>query len=321
VPLTALKDSDRVLLVGVGGGGDVVGASALTDLLGELGTDWALGGVAWERSPIDPTPGPRSLAEIRGGRPCGSAAMLADGSTTTSDGIQFSESRMAAHLGKPILLLDITRGPRAVAEGLGEAARELGCDAIVLLDVGGDVLAHGDEAGLASPLCDAIMLAAGVFLARSGERQGEGPGGWSGQVIGAVYGPGCDGELTPEEVLERIGQLGAADALLGAWPLTPTACELVEAAAEVVPTEASLQAARCARGERGSVQIRSGRRTVELTALGGLTFFFDPLRAVMSGAPLATAVAPAASLEQAHQALTAMGVSTELDLERARARE
>ena len=41
----------------------------------------------------------------------------------------------------------------------------------------------------------------------------------------------------------------------------------------------------------------------------------------MSGAPLATAVAPAASLEQAHEALTAMGVSTELDLERARARE
>jgi hypothetical protein len=31
----------------------------------------------------------------------------------------------------------------------------------VLIDVGGDVLAQGHEPGLRSPLCDALMLAAG----------------------------------------------------------------------------------------------------------------------------------------------------------------
>lgn len=293
----------------MGGGGDVVGALAVTDLLNGLGTEWVLGGVAWERSPIDPRPGPRSLDEIRGGRPCGSAAVLTEGSTTSLDGVEFSESRMAAHLGRPVLLLDITGGPQALASGLEEAATELDCDAIVLLDVGGDVLSHGDEPGLASPLCDAIVLAAGLFLARSTE------------VIGAVYGPGCDGELTPDEVLQRITELQSGDALLGAWGLTPHACELVESAAEVVPTEASLNAVRCARGERGEVSIRGGRRTVELTPLGALTFFFDPVAAARSAVPLATAVSPAAGLEQAHDALAAMGVETELDLERARARE
>src|SRR4249919_1031356 len=189
----------------MGGGGDVVGTLGITDLLEGLNTEWVLGGVAWERSPIDPRPGPRSHAEIRGGRRCGSAAVLTEGATTTLDGVEFSESKMATHLAKPVLLLDITRGPQALATGLGEAAAELECDAVVLLDVGGDVLAHGDEAGLASPLCDAIVLAAGLFLARSNE------------VIGAVYGPGCDGELTPDEVLERITALQTADALLGAW--------------------------------------------------------------------------------------------------------
>jgi hypothetical protein len=293
----------------MGGGGDVVGALAVTDLLNGLGTEWVLGGVAWERSPIDPRPGPRSLAEIRGGRPCGSAAVLTEGSTTSLDGVEFSESRMAAHLGRPVLLLDITGGPQALASGLEEAATELDCDAITLLDVGGDVLSHGNEPGLASPLCDAIVLAAGLFLARSTE------------VIGAVYGPGCDGELTPDEVLQRITELQSGDALLGAWGLTPHACELVESAAEVVPTEASLNAVRCARGERGEVSIRGGRRTVELTPLGALTFFFDPVAAAKSAVPLATAVSPAAGLEQAHDALAAMGVETELDLERARARE
>jgi hypothetical protein len=305
----------------MGGGGDVVGALAVTSLLEELETEWVLGGVAWERSPIDPRPGPRSLSEIRGGRPCGSAAVLADGSTTSFDGIEFSEARMAGHLGKPTLLLDITGGPRSVALGLAEAAGELDCDAIVLLDVGGDVLAHGEEPGLASPLCDAIMLAAGLFLARGVDRPDGDRGEWSGDVIAAVFGPGCDGELTPNEVLERIRQLAAADALLGAWALTPAACELAEAAAERIPTEASLQAVRCARGERGTAPIRGGTRSVELTPLGALTFFFDPVAAARSAVPLATAVAPAASLEHAHEALLAMGVSTELDLERARARE
>jgi hypothetical protein len=303
----------------MGGGGDVVGALAVGDLLDRLGTDWVLGGVAWERSPIDPRPGPRSLEEIRGGRPCGSVAVLTEGGTTSLDGVEFSESKMATHLGKPVLLLDITRGPAALASGLAEAAEELGCDAIVLLDVGGDVLAHGGEPGLASPLCDAIVLAAGLFLARGAARTESTPEGWRGELLAAVYGPGCDGELTPDEVLERITELQSSDALLGAWGLTPEACDRVEAAARAVPTEASLMAVRCARGERGTVEIRSGRRTVELTPLGALTFFFDPLAAANSAVPLATAVSPTASLEEAHDALMGMGVRTELDLERARA--
>jgi hypothetical protein len=301
----------------MGGGGDVVGALGVSTLLDQLGTDWVLGGVAWERSPIDPRPGPRSLEEIRGGLSCGSAAVLTEGGTTSLDGVEFSESKMATHLGRPVLLLDITGGPAALATGLAEAASELGCDAVVLLDVGGDVLAHGDEPGLASPLCDAVVLAAGLILARSSER---GDAGWSGDLIAAVYGPGCDGELTPDEVLGRITELQSAGALLGAWALTPEAGDLVEAAAESVPTEASLMAVRCARGERGRVPIRGGRRTVELTSLGALTFFFDPPAAANSAIPLATAVLPAASLEQAHDALAAMGVRTELELERERAR-
>jgi hypothetical protein len=317
LPLSTLASAERTLLIGMGGGGDVVGALAVSTLLEDLGTDWVLGGVAWERSPIDPRPGPRSLEEIRGGRRCGSAAVLTEGGTTSLDGVEFSESRMAAHLGKAVLLLDITRGPATLATGIVEAARELGCDAVVLLDVGGDVLAHGGEPGLASPLCDAVVLAAGLILARSSQREDASGGG---DLIAAVYGPGCDGELTPGEVLERITELQTAGALLGAWGLTPDACDLVEAAAQAVPTEASLMAVRCARGERGTVEIRSGRRSVELTPLGALTFFFDPMAAANSAIPLATAVAPAASLEEAHDALMGMGVRTELDLERERAR-
>ena len=155
-----------------------------------------------------------------------------------------------------------------------------------MLDVGGDVLAHGDEPGLASPLCDAIVLAAGLILARSSER---------GEVIGAVYGPGCDGELTPDEVLERITALQSAGALLGAWGLTPRPASSSSRAAEVVPTEASLQAVRCARGERGTVSDprRQAERWSSPRSAGSPSSSI-PRRAASSAVPLATAVSPAA---------------------------
>lgn len=294
-------------MLGIGGGGDVVGALASARLCQSFGAEFRLGGVAWERFPIDPYPGPRSIDQIIGGKPLGPAAVLADEKTTTPDGVPFAESRMAAFICSPTVLLDITGGPGAVADAISGAAESLGCDLCVLLDVGGDVLAHGDEPGLASPLCDAIMLAAG---ARVAERL---------PTIAAVYGAGCDGELTPAEVLDRIAELGRAGALIGAWGLTPVVADQLEAAAATVPTEASLMGVRCARGETGPVEIRGGRRSVELTPVGALTFYFDPAAAVEHAAPLARAVAEADSLAGAQEALAALGVRTELDYERARA--
>ena len=288
-------------MLGIGGGGDVVGALAAARLCQSFGAEFRLGGVAWERFPIDPYPGPRSLEQIRGGTPLAETALLADQNTTTPEGVRFAESEMAAFLCSDTVLLDITRGP-------GAAAARLDCDLCVLVDVGGDVLAHGDEPGLASPLCDAVMLAAGAEVAKTIP------------AIGAVYGAGCDGELTPAEVLDRIAELARAGALLGAWGLTAAVAEQIEAAGRQVPTEASLVAVRCARGETGETQIRGGRRTVQLTPLGGLTFFFDPALALQRVAPLARAVAAAPSLDAAQEQLAAAGVRTELDLERARAR-
>jgi hypothetical protein len=295
-------------VLGIGGGGDVVGALAAARLCQSFGAEFRLGGVAWERFPIDPYPGPRSIEQIVGGKRLGPAAVLADESTATPDGAPFAESRMAGFICSDTVLLDITGGPGAVCEAIAGAAAALECDLCLMVDVGGDVLAHGDEPGLASPLCDAVMLAA---AARLSQRM---------PTIAGVYGAGCDGELTPDEVLERIGELARAGGLLGAWGLTAAVAEQIEAAARVVPTEASLMAVRCARGESGTAEIRGGRRTVELTPLGGLTFFFDPAVAVRETAALARAVAAAESLDAAQAALESIGVRTELDIERARAR-
>ena len=178
---------------------------------------------------------------------------------------------------------------------------------LVCVDVGGDVLAHGDEPGLASPLCDAVMLAAALRVAGHVE------------PLLAVIGPGCDGELTAIEVLERVAELARAGVWLGTWGLPPDVAAELDAAATLVPTEASLQVVRCARGEVGQARIRRGRRHVELGPVGALTFFLDPVGAPPEALPLARAVAETTSIEAGRAALAARGVNTELDYERDRA--
>ncbi len=286
----------------------MVGALAVARLCEALGTPFALGGIAWERIPIDPHPGPRPMADIRGGRRLGSAAVLAGPGTATPEGVEFSETRMAAHLGFETVLLDVSGGATGAADGIAAAVEELGCDLLVCVDVGGDVLARGDEEGLASPLCDAVMVAAAL---RAAPRV---------SALLAVIGPGCDGELSQAEVAGRVADLARAGAWLGAWGLTPEIAGELEAAAQVVPTEASLQVVRCARGEVGHAHIRRGRRRVELGPLGAITFVFD-LAAAAPELPLAAAVAGSASIEEGRSALAELGVRTELDYERARAGE
>ena len=135
-------------------------------------------------------------------------------------------------------------------------------------------------------------------------------------MLGGIFGIGCDGELTPSEVLERLAEVGAAGGLAGARGLTPVIAARLEEAVKVVPTEASAQAVRCFRGQIGPSAIRQGRRRVELSPAGALTFYFDPVAALGSAARLAAAVADARDLDHANEILHGLGVYTELDYER-----
>ncbi len=56
--------SSRALVIGVGGGGDVVGALAAARFLEFCGLEFVLGGLSWERFVFDPVPGPRMLSEV-----------------------------------------------------------------------------------------------------------------------------------------------------------------------------------------------------------------------------------------------------------------
>ena len=209
---------------------------------------------------------------------------------------------MAALLGPTTVLIDVTAGPPAPPRGSSRPARELGCDLVFLADIGGDVIAAGDEPGLASPLCDAVMIAA-----RAGDRRA---------ALLGVLGAGCDGELTPGRGPGADSGARAGGAWLGALgSARPRPTRSRRAAVAV--TEASLMVARCARGEIGETEIRGGSRTVELGPVAALCFLFDP------AAALAERRWPRRSRERridaASEALDALGIRTELDYERDRA--
>jgi hypothetical protein len=234
---------------------------------------------------------------------------MANSQSRTNTGVYFAESKMAAIHGKEVLLVDINGGVRGVVEGLEVAIKEFKADLLVGIDVGGDSLAQGSEPGLRSPLADSIMLGAIAALEKRGCR-----------TLWGVFGYGSDGELTVEEIEVALGKLAAAGGLLGAWSLTSKVAAEMEEVIKTVPTEASAIPVRCFRGAWGESKIRSGERTVRLTPLTALTFFISTMKLYETLSPLARAVGMSSSLEEANEALHAIHVKTELDLERARYR-
>ncbi len=300
-----IRASSRALVIGVGGGGDVVGALATARFLEFCGLEFVLGGLSWERSVYDPIPGPRKLDEVENVRVLHPYAWMANPKSQTNTGVPFAESRMAALQGREVLLVDINGGVKGVVDGLEVAMKELDTDLLVGLDVGGDSLAQGNEPGLRSPLADSIMLAAFAEMEKDGHR-----------VLWGVFGYGSDGELTVDEIEIALSKLAAAGGLLGAWSLTPKVAAELDTVIKTVRTEASAIPVRCFGGAWGETKIRTDQRSVKLTPLTVLTFFLSATKLFKTLARPAQAALKSLSLEHANNALHAAGIKTELDLER-----
>jgi len=300
-----IRASSRALVIGVGGGGDVAGALATARFLEFLGVPFILGGLSWERIVHDPVPGPRKLSEVKNVRVLHPHAWMANPQSQTDSGVAFAESRMAGVIGAEVLLIDISGGVRGVVDALEASMTQLEADLLVGIDVGGDSLAQGHEPGLRSPLADSIMLAGFAELEARGRR-----------ALWGVFGYGSDGELTADEIEAALSRLGSAGALLGGWSLTPKIAAELERVVKTVPTEASAVPLEGFRGAAGTRAIRDGGRSLKLTPLAALTFFMSPYKLYETLARPAQALCRSASLDEANDALHAIGIRTELDFER-----
>jgi len=297
-----VEESSYALVLGIGGGGDVVGTLPTSRYLRWLGIRTLVGGLTWERWVNDPEPGPRKMEEIIEIKRLSATVGLANARTRTTKGIRFTESVVAEVFKEETVLLDLNRGVQGAIDGMNEAIEQLGIDLFVGVDVGGDVLADGSEEGLHSMLADSMVLASMVNL-----------------KVPAVLGVlGCctDGELNFEEFNQQVARIAGYGGFLGARGLTPDDLKVLD---EVIPktkTEPSALAVKAARGLRGEIEIRGGYRKVLLTPMSAMTFYFDP-RVVfdrINGA--AKELMPTRSLDDAQGVLERLRMPSELTFER-----
>lgn len=223
------------LLIAAGGGGDPIG-TALVHAGRRAAADAVVLTYGWERPSVDPLPGPLAGHDFTG---LEHGTLPVPVITTDTQPVAPRGStlpRLAGHLPVQLALLDPHKGVEDLAGQIERTAHALGTDHISVVDMGGDILAHGDEPTLASPLLDALVLAA-CHLANV-------------DTTVHVAGPGLDGEIPETTLLPRLTGNGAA---LGP-ALPPWTADVLR----WHPSEASTLLAAAAAGLRGPCLTRSG---------------------------------------------------------------
>ncbi|GAA0244970.1 DUF1152 domain-containing protein [Cryptosporangium japonicum] len=285
------------LYVAAGGGGDAIAAALLHD---DPTTRPVILTYAWERLILDPVPGPRSVDDFDGlGQDVpGIAEILA--TTKARPPARSPLPRLTTTLDARLFLLDPAGGAVGMREQIRAAVACFQPDDVIVVDVGGDIIARGDEPGLRSPMADALVLAAAQNLDVPAQV-------W-------VAGPGLDGELTEAEALARVDELGG----VLHCSLTVADTHAIGDALDWHPTEATRLLVAAGFGYRGIVEIRDKGSLVALSERSADVYEFR-LDRVFASSSLSQDFVGSTSLETVNAATRARSAHSELDYERAKA--
>ncbi|MYT70022.1 DUF1152 domain-containing protein [Streptomyces sp. SID8367] len=285
------------MIVAAGGGGDAVAAAMLDRALyGGSGGPATILTYAWDRLLIDPVPGPRGPADFTGLRPLTRSVSSVPGDAKPVAPSGSTLPRLAAELPNTLALIDPRHGVEGITHQLEELLTHLKPESIDLLDVGGDILAKGDEPTLRSPLADALTLAACCQVEAS--------------VRLLVAGPGLDGEIPAEALHDRVGP--------AALKLTTKHVEPIGSVLEWHPSEATAMLAATARGIRGLCEVRDAGLPVPLTEESPVVHEAD-LDDTLQRNELARAILDTRSLDEAEQHSREICGYSEIDYERNKA--
>ncbi|WP_077192325.1 DUF1152 domain-containing protein [Streptomyces lydicus] len=284
------------LIVAAGGGGDAVAAAMLDAALYGGETPAVVLTYAWDRLLVDPVPGPRGPANFTGLRPLTRSVRTVPADAAPIAPAGSTLPRLAGELPQTFALIDPHHGAEGIVRQLEEIVQYLEPDSVDLLDVGGDILARGDEPTLRSPLADALTLAACCEL--------------NFPVRLLVAGPGLDGELPADVLRDRLGPVALT---LTAEHVTPVSSVL-----EWHPSEAAAMLAATARGARGLCEVREAGLPVPLTDDGPVVYEVD-LDEALNRNQLARAILATENLHQVEQYSREICGFSEIDDEREKA--
>ncbi len=291
-----LEGKEKILVVGVGGGGDITSTLILRKRLKKLGKQVIAGNVAWKRYEEDPKAIARKIDDFENIKRISKTTFLINKNSKLKDGVIFDEFKFAKYYNEEILMVDVHKGVKGIIEGLNKAIDSLGIDFVIGIDGGGDSLATGFEKTLKSPLIDAMMTAALKNI--------------KVPSILCVFAYGCDGELTFDELNKNFAELIKNDGFLFATSLCKDEIAEMEEILKLTHSEVARLGIMAAKGDFGIKILRGGKRVVYLTPFASLLLFFKTEK-VYEHNRLCKLVEKTQSLEEANEKLLEVGVKTE----------
>lgn len=267
------------LVLGIGGGGDVIQGIPVARLLKQIGVEKIfLGGVAcswWtpDGNPLSETWGTAvmgpTLYEVNELAPAESLApLIVEVSHETSlKGRVPCEASLANSLpGDVIFIAGLTGGSKGLAASLKELVEKESIDLVVGVDIGSDTFFDGKNAMPAkTSLVDFISLGAMLEL--------------DCPIFYGVAGYGADGEMPLEELDDRVQRVMAAGGYLGAHGLTQGDVAAMEVACDMYGDPVEPISWRAAKGEHGWTNVWTHGpwgTAVKVTPLASVMLFFDP---------------------------------------------
>ncbi len=267
------------MVMGIGGGGDIIQGIPIANLMRKLGVeDILLGGVScqwwtpdgnpladeWGSAVMGPTLYPVSDLE--------EAELVAPHLAFVNERSNYGgrrpcEARLAELVpADEVFVAGLTGGVIGLARSLNHVIAERSIDLFVGVDIGSDSFHDGKEASPAkTSLVDFISLGAITRL--------ECP------TVYGVSGYGCDGEMQLEELDDRVSRVMRAGGYLGAHGLTQQDVLDMEKASEAYPDPIEPMSFRAARGEFGYKNVWTNGpygTVIKVTPLASVMMFFDP---------------------------------------------
>lgn len=273
----AARKSRRAMVMGIGGGGDVIQAIPIANYLELLGVEKIyVGGVGCQWWVPKGETLPSSWARVCGPTILDVSQMenvdpwapMVVGIRPDSHfhGQQPAEAVLRNQLPWEVFLAGLTQGVAGLRDSMQQVIREREIDLFVGVDVGSDSWHRGDEAMPASSsLVDFMSLSAMIQL--------------DCPVIFGFSGYGCDAEMQLEELEERVAIAMRAGGYLGAYGITQRDAAQMLAACETHYDPIEHWAPRAARGEIGLkylAVVSPWGRVARITPHASTFMFFDP---------------------------------------------
>lgn len=284
------------LYIAAGGGGDALTTLALTDRLNQDEVVYA--SFSWDRKIYDPDVGPRGIGDFENVKVVGTYnAVIYPNSHLRNKKAISSLQLIAKAYNREFYLLDYNGGTVGLKKQILEIISLHNIDCVYIVDVGGDILAVGDESNLKSPLADAGVLAACNNL------------GVRTRVL--VAGCGLDGELTVDELKEIITLFRDCAKRQLEVDNLPQYLE----AFSWLPSEASALFLLSCMGFKGTCEIRQDGYRIELDEFSSNVYDID-YNEVYHHSMIADKISSMETLNAVEQVVLEITGKSELEIER-----